>query len=253
MCYSLRFFVPLILLAASGVGQSPRAYSNVGRTPTPEEIQNLGVIVDPSGKNLPAGKGTVKEGQELYAKQCAACHGKTGEGGVADQLVMGSPGNPHKGNLQRHRPTPGILLRLFDDGVGLYQPRHAGQSRRVAKTRRSLRGGCVSVLHERDHSRPRPRLWTPPRCRRSRCRTAITSFRQSRYGRRTPRSPVGTDLIDLLVASAFTACGSSSRALRAQRTPVLELFLFLGMAHSIGFGHNPADVETMLRMPDSDE
>lgn len=99
MSYSLKFFAPLILLAASGAGQSPRAYSNVGRTPTPEEIQNLGVIVDPSGKNLPAGKGTVKEGQELYAKQCAACHGKTGEGGVADQLVMGSPGNPHKGTF----------------------------------------------------------------------------------------------------------------------------------------------------------
>src|SRR5207253_11262389 len=57
----------------------------------------VGVIVDPLGKNLPAGKGTAKEGAELYAKQCTACHGKTGEGGVADRLVMGNPGNPHRG------------------------------------------------------------------------------------------------------------------------------------------------------------
>src|SRR5438128_12336933 len=100
MCYSLRFLVPLILLAllaTPAVGLAQRAYSNIGRTPSQEEIQSLGVIVDPSGKNIPAGKGTAKEGAELYAKQCAACHGKTGEGGGADRLVMGSSGHPNRG------------------------------------------------------------------------------------------------------------------------------------------------------------
>src|SRR5216683_3361185 len=100
MYYSLRFLrfvVPLILLATPGLGLAQRAYSNIGRAPSQEEIQSLGVIVDPSGKNLPAGKGTAKEGAELYAKQCAVCHGKSGEGGVADRLVMGSPCNPHRG------------------------------------------------------------------------------------------------------------------------------------------------------------
>src|SRR5947199_4200323 len=99
MCYSLRFLVALILfalLATPGVALAQRTYSNIGRTPSQEEIQSLGVIIDPLGKNLPAGKGTAKEGAELYAKQCAACHGKRGEGGVPDRLVMGSPGNPHR-------------------------------------------------------------------------------------------------------------------------------------------------------------
>ncbi len=105
MCYSRRFLVPFIwalivaaiLLATSGVILAQRAYSNIGRTPTDEEIRNLGIIVSPGGKNLPPGQGTAKEGAELYAKQCAVCHGKTGEGAVADKLVMGSPGNPHQG------------------------------------------------------------------------------------------------------------------------------------------------------------
>ena len=108
MCYSrrfLRFVIPFIgaltvatiFLAIPGAGLAQRVYSNIGRTPSPEEIQNLGVIVDPAGKNLPVGKGTAKEGAELYAKQCALCHGKTGEGAVADKLVMGSPDNPHRG------------------------------------------------------------------------------------------------------------------------------------------------------------
>jgi len=86
-----------LLLATPGVMLAQRAYSNVGRTPSDEEIRNLGVLVSPGGKDLPPGRGTAKEGAELYAKQCAVCHGKTGEGGVADRLVMGSPGNPHRG------------------------------------------------------------------------------------------------------------------------------------------------------------
>ena len=102
MCYSVRFLAPLmtvgaILLVTPGAGFAQRSYSNIGRTPTADEIRNLGVIADPGGKNLPAGKGTAKEGGELFAKQCSACHGKTGEGGVADRLVMASPGNPHRG------------------------------------------------------------------------------------------------------------------------------------------------------------
>src|SRR6266403_5415384 len=103
MCYSLRFLaafiwtltVAAILLATPGVVLAQRAYSNVGRTPTDEEIRNLGVIVSPGGKDLPPGRGTAQEGAERYAKQCALCHGKTGEGAVADKLVLGGPGNPH--------------------------------------------------------------------------------------------------------------------------------------------------------------
>ena len=101
MCYSLKFLAPLltagaILLATPGVGLAQRAY-NVGRPATDEDIRGLGYLISPGGKGLPEGKGTAKEGGELFTKQCAACHGKTGEGGVADQLVMGSPGNPKKG------------------------------------------------------------------------------------------------------------------------------------------------------------
>src|SRR5207245_10442854 len=97
MCYSLRFLVILILLATPRVGLAQRAYSNIGRTPSQEEIQSLGVLVDPLGKNLPAGQGTAKEGAELYAKQCAACHGRTGAGGVAGRVVRGCAGIRHGG------------------------------------------------------------------------------------------------------------------------------------------------------------
>ena len=80
MRYSLNFLVPLIILATpvAGLAQS-RTYSNVGRTPTEEEIRSLGILVGPEGKELPPGRGTAKEGAELFAKQCSACHGKDGQ------------------------------------------------------------------------------------------------------------------------------------------------------------------------------
>ena len=62
MRYSLNFLVLSIILTApvAGLAQS-RTYSNVGRTPTEEEIRNLGIIVGPEGKELPPGRGTAKE------------------------------------------------------------------------------------------------------------------------------------------------------------------------------------------------
>lgn len=107
MRYSLNFLVPLIILAApvAGLAQS-RTYSNVGRTPTEEEIRSLGILVGPEGKELPPGRGTAKEGAELYAKQCSACHGKDGQGGVANKLVKGSPGNPYRGTFKDNEGHP---------------------------------------------------------------------------------------------------------------------------------------------------
>jgi mono/diheme cytochrome c family protein len=107
MRYSLNFLVPLIILTApvAGLAQS-RTYSNVGRTPSEEEIRSLGIIVGPEGKELPPGRGTAKEGAELFAKQCSACHGKDGQGGVANKLVTGSPGNPHRGPFKDNEGHP---------------------------------------------------------------------------------------------------------------------------------------------------
>ena len=131
MCYSLRFLVPLLIVAAPGVGLAQRAYSNVGKTPNQEEIRSLGVIVDPQGKNLPPGRGTPKEGGELYAKQCAACHGKEGEGGVADRLVMGSPGNPHRGpfkDTDRHPVSFFAYTTTVWDYINRAMPANKGGS-----------------------------------------------------------------------------------------------------------------------------
>lgn len=60
-----------------------------GRAATAAEIAALDIDVAPDGTGLPAGQGTVAEGQPLYVAQCAACHGTAGEGvpQVGNRLV----------------------------------------------------------------------------------------------------------------------------------------------------------------------
>ena len=58
----------------------PAPKLGLGRVALPEEIAAWDTDVRPDGKGLPPGKGTVKQGDELFQAQCAACHGEFGEG-----------------------------------------------------------------------------------------------------------------------------------------------------------------------------
>jgi cytochrome c len=52
----------------------------LGREATPAEIAAWDIDVRPDGTGLPEGRGTVAEGEEIFAERCAVCHGDFGEG-----------------------------------------------------------------------------------------------------------------------------------------------------------------------------
>lgn len=52
----------------------------LGRVALPEEIAAWNLDVRPDGTGLPAGSGDVLSGEEIFAVQCAACHGDFAEG-----------------------------------------------------------------------------------------------------------------------------------------------------------------------------
>ena len=98
MSSSLRVW-PAVLLAAllvggagpdvapngSTPGPPPAAvpapgYYDYGRAPTPQEVAGWAISVRPDGQGLPPGKGDVNHGADVFAQQCAACHGTFGEG-----------------------------------------------------------------------------------------------------------------------------------------------------------------------------
>ena len=73
---------------------SGQAYG-VGRTPTAEEIRAWDISIGPTGEELPPGRGTVREGAQLYrTKGCAACHGASGLEGKAPILKSKNGANP---------------------------------------------------------------------------------------------------------------------------------------------------------------
>ena len=81
----LRVLPFVLLMGASALAQGPTY--GVGRTPSAEEIRAWDISVGPTGAELPPGRGTAKDGAQVYVqKGCAVCHGKTGTEGAAPNL-----------------------------------------------------------------------------------------------------------------------------------------------------------------------
>jgi cytochrome c len=78
----------LVLVASSAGAETPGLYG-IGRTATEAEVAGWNIDIGRNGENLPSGSGTVSHGKEVFAQQCAACHGDKGEGGVGERLVGG--------------------------------------------------------------------------------------------------------------------------------------------------------------------
>ena len=87
----------------------------LGRTALPEEIKAWDTDVRPDGQGLPPGKGTVKQGDEIFQAQCAACHGEFGQGVGRWPVLAGGAGT-----LKADRPDKTIgsfwpdLSTVFD-------------------------------------------------------------------------------------------------------------------------------------------
>lgn len=65
------------LLATGSLAEGP----DLGQPLSPDEIPFYATYVMPDGQGLPDGSGTAAEGAEIYAAQCASCHGETGTEG----------------------------------------------------------------------------------------------------------------------------------------------------------------------------
>jgi S-disulfanyl-L-cysteine oxidoreductase SoxD len=91
-------FAMLTMLAASAPLPAQSPPFAVGRPPSPEEIRDLGSAIAPDGTGLPEGSGTVAAGREVFAAQCARCHGPKAQGDVGPILVGG------QGTLATSRP-----------------------------------------------------------------------------------------------------------------------------------------------------
>jgi hypothetical protein len=93
----LRFLLPVVMLGVCPAGRAQSPTYGLGKTPSAEEIRARDIGVSPDGQGLPPGSGTAKDGAPIFAQKCAACHGATGSGGPAPNLIK-----------EKGAPTPGM-------------------------------------------------------------------------------------------------------------------------------------------------
>lgn len=87
--------VLVALLSPAAAQQGP----NLGRPISAEDLASWDISIGPDGAGLPAGSGTVTQGEAVYAAKCQACHGEKGAGRPNDRLVGG------QGSLPGEKPA----------------------------------------------------------------------------------------------------------------------------------------------------
>ncbi len=101
--------------AAAPAAPAPTPKLGLGREALPAELKAWSIGVRPDGQGLPPGKGTVRQGDELFQAQCAACHGEFGQGNGRWPVLAGG-----QGSLKDDRPEKTIgsfwpdLSTVFD-------------------------------------------------------------------------------------------------------------------------------------------
>lgn len=63
--------------------------AGIGRAATPAEIAAWDIDVRPDFRGLPPGKGSVRQGEDLWEAKCASCHGSFGESNAVFTPIAG--------------------------------------------------------------------------------------------------------------------------------------------------------------------
>jgi cytochrome c len=94
---------PATPFAAGAVAARGASKLGLGREAKPDEIAGWDIDVRADGHGLPPGKGTVKQGEEIYLAQCATCHGEFGESAGRWPILSGGVGT-----LASHDPVKSV-------------------------------------------------------------------------------------------------------------------------------------------------
>jgi len=88
---------------AHGAVAAEKPKMGLGREALPAEIAAWDTDVQADGRGLPPGRGTVKQGEEIYLARCASCHGEFGQGAGRWPALAGG-----QGSLKADRPNKTI-------------------------------------------------------------------------------------------------------------------------------------------------
>src|SRR5260370_40886730 len=110
LCAGAILVAGAIIVAGATAHATEAGYFGYGQKATPEEIAGWDIDVrGDDGAGLPPGKGTVQRGSEVFADQCAACHGTFSEGEHRIPKLVGCTGTLRS---DRQEPTVGSYWPL---------------------------------------------------------------------------------------------------------------------------------------------
>jgi cytochrome c len=75
---STRKLILAALVLATGTGAALADGLNLGKNISEADVKPWNIDAMPDGANMPAGSGTAKQGEPIYAQKCAMCHGEKG-------------------------------------------------------------------------------------------------------------------------------------------------------------------------------
>jgi S-disulfanyl-L-cysteine oxidoreductase SoxD len=87
-CRELVAALALLLTSVVAIAQGS-AYPGIGRPATAKEVAAWDIDVRPDFKGLPAGQGSVAQGQVVWESRCASCHGVFGESNEVFSPLIG--------------------------------------------------------------------------------------------------------------------------------------------------------------------
>ncbi|MDN3919021.1 c-type cytochrome [Roseateles violae] len=88
MFSSPKLLLALLVFCGAAQAQTDK-FPGIGRTATQNELKAWDIDVRPDFKGLPAGRGTVAQGQDLWEAKCAGCHGVFGESNEVFSALVG--------------------------------------------------------------------------------------------------------------------------------------------------------------------
>jgi S-disulfanyl-L-cysteine oxidoreductase SoxD len=78
-----------LLACAGGTMAQADRFPGIGRAATPKEVTKWDIDVRPDFAGLPAGSGSVAQGQDVWESKCASCHGIFGESNEVFSPLIG--------------------------------------------------------------------------------------------------------------------------------------------------------------------
>ena len=105
----------IVVLSAAVVNAAePVKSPHLGTPVTAEDLAKWDLTIFPDGRGLPEGRGTAAEGRVVYDKHCASCHGMSGRGGTAEELVSAPQPLTDEGASKAIGPYWPYATTLFD-------------------------------------------------------------------------------------------------------------------------------------------